>query len=159
LAKSSASGGGLTAPTSKNFSRSLDRLVLVTLGDESQRVGANPEIHVHRDEDRRSIRRAIANLDRALQDRVIPRSWIQRNLELGPAIRHEHPQRAAVPDLHAARQRSVFVALGVEYTRNRARVAAAFVRIALELIDLLDHVDRQDQIVVLELEDRVRIVE
>ena len=47
----------------------------------------------------------------------------------------------------------------VEEARDRARVAAALRALALELVDLLDDVDRDDDVVVLEPEDRVRVVE
>ena len=102
----------------------VDRLVLVAFGHEPERVGADPQIHVHGHEDRRTIGRCVANLDRGLQDRVVARRRVQRDLQLGPPIRHEHAQRAAVADLHAARQRAVLVALRVEQPRDRARVSA-----------------------------------
>src|SRR5918911_1095619 len=47
----------------------------------------------------------------------------------------------------------------VEITRHLARVAAERREIALEVVDLLDHVDRDDDVVVTEAEDRPRVVE
>jgi len=46
----------------------------------------------------------------------------------------------------------------VEQAGDGARVAAALGALALELVDLLDREDRDDEIVVLEFEDSVRIV-
>jgi hypothetical protein len=46
----------------------------------------------------------------------------------------------------------------VEQPSDGARVPSTLRALALELIDLLDREDRDDQIIVLEFEDRVRIV-
>ena len=41
----------------------------------------------------------------------------------------------------------------------RSAISASFRPLAFELIDLLDHVDGDDQVVVFELEDRLRVVD
>jgi hypothetical protein len=111
------------------------------------------------DENRRTIGRRIANLDCRLQDRMVAGGRIQRDFQLRPPIGHEHSQGAALADLHARARACRIFALRVEQARDRARVSTPLVRVAFELIDLFDHVDRQDQIVVLEFEDCVWVVE
>ena len=77
----------------------------------------------------------------------------------GRLRRHGDAQRAARLERHALRERAALLAEIVEQARDGARVAAALGAFALELVDLLDDVDRDDDVVVLEPEDGVRVVE
>ena len=69
-----------------------------------------------------------------------------------------HAQRAAAWERYA-RPEVPLLAKRVELPGNGARGAATFVQLALELVELLDHRDRQHQIVFVEHEERPGIVE
>ena len=104
---------------------------------------------------------SVAHLERRCEDRVVPRTS-------GRARSASSGRRSGTCDAQRCRRRRSArrsrASRRVAQCRRAAgttvpRVAPALVRLALELIDLLDHVDRDDQVVVLELVDRVRVVE
>src|SRR6185503_5712772 len=70
-----------------------------------------------------------------------------------------HTQGTTLPDANTYRQCTALCAELVEQTRDGPRIAPAFVRFALEVIDLFENVNGDDEIVVLELEDGVRVVQ
>ena len=135
--------------------------VLVRLRDDAQRVGADAQVRVHRDEHGRPRLVAVAHVDRDLEDRAVLRAGVEADHQrLGPLLGDGDAQRAAAVERDAARERlPVRLAEVVEEPRDVARVAPALGALALELVDLLDRVDRDDEIVVLELEDRLRVVQ
>ena len=138
----------------------LDALVLVGLRDHPERVGADAQVRVHRDEDGRPAGVVLADVEGRLQDGLVHRGVIdgarqRRAACSGTATRSAPPESSGTP----LDSEPPALAELVEEARDRARVAAALGALALELVDLLDHVDRDDDVVVLELEDGVRVVE
>ena len=75
-----------------------------------------------------------------------------------PLGRDGDAEHAARVERDALGERAAPLAKLVEQARDRAGVAAPLRALALELIDLLDHVDRDDDVVVLEPEDGVGVV-
>ena len=84
---------------------------------------------------------------------------VDRARQLEALARDGDAQDAARVERHALGERAAALAKLVEQARDRARVAPALRALALELVDLLDDVDRDDDVVVLEPEDGVRVVE
>ena len=65
----------------------LDALVLVGLGDHAERVGADAEVRVHRDEDGRPAAVRVAHVERRLEDGVVHRGLVERGRQLGALAR------------------------------------------------------------------------
>src|SRR5690606_14958584 len=82
-----------------------------------------------------------------------------RARKLGALRRDRDPQRAAVLHRDSLRQGAALLAELIEETDDVTSVTAALRAFTLELVDLLDDVDRDDDVVVVEPEDRVRVVE
>ena len=73
---------------------------------------------------------------------------------------HGDAQTPAALERHALLQRLVgSLAQLVDETREHAGVTPELVHVALEVVDLFDDVDREDDFVVIELEDRPRVVQ
>ena len=137
-----------------------DALVLVGLRAHAERVGPDAQVGVHRDEDGRPRRVAVAHVDRGLEDREVLRARLQADQRVRPVLGDRDAQGAAAVERDALGERRGLVAPQiVEEARDGAGVAAALGPLALELVDLLDREDGDDDVVVLELEDRVRVVE
>jgi hypothetical protein len=74
-------------------------------------------------------------------------------------VRHGDAQRAARLVGHPLRERPARLAKLIEDPCDLARVAPALGALAFELVDLLDAVNRDDDVVVLEAKDRAGVVE
>ena len=79
----------------------LDALVLVGLRDHPQRVGADAEVRVHRDEDGRPAAVVLAHVEGGLQDGLIHRRVVDRARQLEPL--RAAPRRGACRPNRAAR--------------------------------------------------------
>ena len=124
----------------------LDALVLVGLGDHAERVGADAEVRVHRDEDRRAAAVLLAHVERGLEDGGVHRALVERaRAAPGGAWRHGDAEGAARLERDPLRERAARLAQLVEEPGDLARVAAALGAFALELVDLLDAEDRDDR--------------
>ena len=135
----------------------LDALVLVGLGEHAERVGADAEVRVHRDEHGGAARRPRRGPRTPSGGWRCPSPPCRWRSAARAACSGRRPVRKP-PDLsrHALRERAARLAQIVEEANDVARVAAALRALALELVDLLDDVDRDDDVVVVEPEDRVR---
>lgn len=69
------------------------------------------------------------------------------------------PQTAARGQRHPVGEVGPDGAEAIELARDLAGVTAELRELLLELVDLLDHVDRDHHVVVGEVEDRARVVE
>ncbi len=99
----------------------------------------------------------LAHVERRLQDGLVHGRVVDGARQLEAAARARRrggcpPTRACTP----AGERAALVAQLVEEARDVPRVAPALRALALELVDLLDDVDGDDDVVVLEPEDRAR---
>ncbi len=136
----------------------VDVLRLEVHRGEAQRIGADAEVDVLGDEDRRLALVVVAHVERDHQDEVVG------DLALAQRGRHGARRRgdAQPPARRQRRPVGEARALGpqaVEHARHLARVAPALRGLLLELVDLLDDEDRDDDLVVGEGQKRARIVD
>ena len=68
------------------------------------------------------------------------------------------PQPSAVGERHTFAEMAL-AAQAVQHPRNRAGVLAQFARLALEAVDFLNHLNGDEHMVFLEVEDGVGVVE
>ncbi len=130
----------------------------VVLRLEPQRVGADAQVGVHRDEDDLAIGLRVTELEGGAHDGVIHLPVVALPLQL-VGLGHLEDQLAAVPELDPILERAVRLAQVVESAREMTCVPSALAQLLLELIDLLDDVDRDDDGVLFEFVDRLRIVD
>ncbi len=136
----------------------VDALRRVLLGLEPERVGADAEVDVLRDEDRRPVAIAVPDLERHADDEVV--DDLRRLERVGELLRRQRDRElAAVRQRDAVGEALALLAELVEAAGDLARVAAALRQLLLEVVDLLEDVDRDEDVVVLEVEHRPRIVE
>ena len=137
----------------------------VVLGDQPHRIGLDPQVGVLGDEHHRRL--TAHHLVQALlqghgQDVVVTIAPLElrRQLAEGLAAAEHHPQAAATGrvDLHPIGQVAL-LAKFIQQPRHLAGVAALLGRIALEAIDLLDHLNRNDHVVVLEAGQRQGVMQ
>ena len=101
----------------------------------------------------------VALGDRGHHDRVVHRRVVELRAR-EDVLRDGDAEHAADLELEALLERAAGLLTElVEDARQRARVAPHLAHLSLELVDLLDHVDRDHDVVVLELVDRLRVVE
>ena len=134
------------------------RMVLVGLGREPERVGADAQVRVHRDEDGRRRRSSRARRSPSAGWPGPAPSGRAPSASCGPLRRDGDLEVAAGVEAHA---RGRATRASAEPSRSRAivpGVAPALRALSLELVDLLDDVNRDDDVVVFELEDGVGIV-
>ena len=136
----------------------LDLVVLVVLGHQPERVGADAQVDVLGDEHATQIRLALFDVHGEGEDAVVGDVLVHQ-LAGQLALREQDPQRPAALQRHALGQAAVLLPEGVQIARHLPRVAAQLGEVALELVDLLDDVDGDDDVVVFELEEGPRIVE
>jgi hypothetical protein len=135
----------------------VDPLPLEVHRGEAQRVGADPEIDVLGDEDRRLALVVVADVERHHQDQVVGGLTLAERGRHGPGRRGD-PQPAARGQGRPVREARAFCTQPVQHARHLPGVAPALRGLLLELIDLLDDEDRDDDLVVGEREDGARIV-
>ena len=121
-------------------------------------VGPDAQVRVHRDEDGHATGVVLADVERRLQDGLVHRRVIDGAGQREPLAGHGDAEHAAGVERDPLRERPSALAELVEQSRDRPGVAPALGAFALELVDLLDHVDRDDDVVVLEAENGLRIV-
>src|SRR5450432_113832 len=136
----------------------VDALGLEVHRGEAQRVGADAEVDVLRDEDRGLALVGVAHVERHHEDEVVG------DLALAQRRRHRARRRgdaqaAAVRQGRAVRQPRPLGAQPVEQARDLARVAAQLRGLFLEVVDLLDDEDGNDDFVVGELRDGAWVVQ
>ncbi len=136
----------------------LDPLILVGLRDHSERIGADAEVRVHRDEHGDVAAVVLADVERGLQDGLIHGRVVDGAGQREPLARYGDAKRTARVESDPLGERSPALPKLVEQPGDRASVPAALGPLALELIDFFDHVDGDDDVVVLEPENGVRVV-
>jgi hypothetical protein len=135
----------------------VDALREVVLRRQAERVGADAQVHVLGDEDRRHAPRAVADVERHGEDVVV--GDLARAQGLGQLAARERDGDAAARGQAHAIVEVALLAQGVEQAGDGAGVATALVQLLLEGVDLLDDRDRDVDVVLLELEERLGIVQ
>ena len=130
---------------------------LVILRRKADGVGLDAQVDVFADEDGRVFRLRLLGGRREGQDPVVHRV-VGKNRLAGAVFVEADLQGAAVRQLHALAQAAV-ATVAVEHPRNGARIAAQLGGLALEPVNLLDHLDGDEDVVVRKVEDGVRVVE
>ena len=138
----------------------LDFVGGVVLRAEAERLGLHPQIRVLRDDDHRPRRRLLLEAERRPQDAVVG-SVLQK--------RFVQPTVGTAPQYHADRTQplSQRAALGGKYVAGeRIEAAEKFAGLevdvfvaALELVEFLEHRDRNRDVVLLEIADAAAVVE
>ena len=121
------------------------------------RVGLDAQVDVLGDEDRRVFRLRLLNAGGERQNPVVHRILGEDRLAVAVFVERDL-ELAAVRQIHAGAQ-AALAAKAVEHPRNRARVAAQLGGFALEPVNLLDDLDGHEDIVFLEIDERVGVVE
>ena len=135
----------------------VDPLGVVVLRLQAERVGADAQVHVLGDEEGANPRLGVAHLQCHRQDEVV--GDLRAAEGVGErALADRHPDDSAIVEANPLGQVTLFPQR-VELTRHLARVAPPVGQLLLERVDLLEHVDGDDHVVVGEGEYRARIVE
>ena len=132
-----------------------DVVVLEVLGGNPERVALHARVDVLRDEDRALA--ALMQLLRDREDAVVGLVEVEREVAASVAARDADRSALVVP--HDALEERALRAQPVERARDLTGVPPAFVVVLLERVELLDHREGNDHLVLGELEDRVRVVE
>ena len=151
-------GGNLDIDDRRRFFRVGRSLAFVRFARDPKRIGANTQIRVHCDEHGGLGFILVTNIDRCLQNGQILRPRFETHEQIGAFFGNGNAQCAAVLEGYPDAERPGRTSQAVEQPSDGARTSTAFGPFAFELVDFFDGVDRNDQIVVLELEDRLRIV-
>lgn len=134
----------------------VDLLGLEVFGDQAQRVALDAGVDVLADED--DGRALLLQGQRAADDAVVRRVGGQAGAELLVFLEDDAHAPAGLRDGHAVGEVAL-LSQRVEQPDGRPRVAAEVVGAALELVELLDHVERDDDLVLLEHVQRVGVVQ
>ncbi len=101
----------------------------------------------------------LADVEGRLQDGLVHRRVIDGAREREPLARDRDAQDASRVEGDPLGQRAAALAKLVEEAGDRPGVAPALRALPLELVDLLDDVNRNDYVVVFEPENGLRVVE
>jgi hypothetical protein len=135
----------------------LDPLRVVVLRRQAQGVGADAHVDVLGDDDRVLVGEALPVIEGDGEDPVVHRVAV---LDGGrqAALGEGDDQVTAARQLHPVGQLALLAEL-VEGAAGGAGGATELGEVALEGVDLLDHVDRDDHHVLLEAEQGLRVVQ
>ncbi len=129
--------------------------IFVVFGIEPHGIRLEAEVNVHADHDAATLRVTRANIHCELEDLVIRAAAaaavavhmpVERNLQTASAFqRNAFRQLAARPHF-------------IQHAGNEARTAPALAQLALEIINLLDHADGNDDVMLRVFMDGIGIV-
>ena len=137
-----------------------DTVVLVILGQQPERVGLDAQVDVLADQDGLALGLGLLDAEGQRKDAVIHRVRVEDRVAVpgGGALLEDDAEVPAVGQDDAFAQ-PARAAEAVQHAGDGAGILAEFGGLPLKAVNFLDDLDRQEDIVVLELEQRIGVME